>query len=274
MAVDVDAIKARVRIEDVVRTALGEMKREGRKLVACCPFHEEKTASFKVDVEEQFYKCFGCGAGGDVLDFVQKFYKCDFNAAAEKLGGAPAAGHVASKPTPPPRLALPAPAKPKTFFPTLEKLDAAAAYTASGKGGKVVARHDYPGGLFVYRIVLPLKDGDKKRKKMFLQGHSDQGGFVWGGVPISQPYHAEKLKDTPVVVLVEGEQKVEKLEALGFPARPFCFGATLTLQVSSTRPSHWRCYRLCTRIRRSRSCRLRELALNRAATWLTSPGSI
>ena len=218
MAVDVDAIKARVRIEDVVRTALGELKREGRKLVACCPFHEEKTASFKVDVEEQFYKCFGCGAGGDVLDFVQKFYKCDFNAAVEKLGGAPAAGHVASKPTPPPRLALPAPAKPKTFFPTLEKLDAAAAYTASGKGGKVVARHDYPGGLFVYRIVLPLKDGDKKRKKMFLQGHSDQGGFVWGGVPISQPYHAEKLKDTPVVVLVEGEQKVEKLEALGFPA--------------------------------------------------------
>lgn len=48
---------------------------------AKCPFHQEKTASFNIDTQKGFYKCFGCGAGGDVIKFVQDFLKVDFSQA-------------------------------------------------------------------------------------------------------------------------------------------------------------------------------------------------
>ena len=200
---DAAAIKARVRIEDVVRGALGEMKREGKNLVACCPFHSEKSASFKVDIEGQMFKCFGCGAGGDVIAFVMKYDKCDYNAAVQKLGGA----------TPAPRQ----PPKPAQVFSTLELLDKSVAYHAANKGGKVVARFDYPDGLYVYRVELAPKDG-KKRGKIFPQCHAVEGGFVYGGVEKSQPYHVEELKDAKQVIICEGELKVERLKTLGYTA--------------------------------------------------------
>ena len=49
-----------------------QLKRAGRNLKACCPFHDEKTPSFNVNPEKQIFKCFGCGAGGSVFDFVMR----------------------------------------------------------------------------------------------------------------------------------------------------------------------------------------------------------
>jgi DNA primase len=50
---------------------------------ACCPIHNEKTPSFSVSKVKQIFKCYGCGAGGDLITFVKKFKKCDFVEAIE-----------------------------------------------------------------------------------------------------------------------------------------------------------------------------------------------
>ena len=50
-----------------------------------CPFHEERTPSFNINADEKFFKCFGCGEGGDVFSFVQKMEGLDFVAALESL---------------------------------------------------------------------------------------------------------------------------------------------------------------------------------------------
>ncbi|HEY3322346.1 MAG TPA: DNA primase [Planctomycetota bacterium] len=55
---------------DVVQASVGKLIRAGRNLKACCPFHDEKTPSFNVNAEGQFFYCFGCSKGGDVITFV------------------------------------------------------------------------------------------------------------------------------------------------------------------------------------------------------------
>jgi hypothetical protein len=63
--------RAREELADVVLRRLGApTRREGRSLFWRCPFHDEKTASFKVDLKEPFFRCFGCGARGDVFSFL------------------------------------------------------------------------------------------------------------------------------------------------------------------------------------------------------------
>jgi len=61
------------------------LKRVGRNLMGRCPFHEEKSASFSVSPERQFYHCFGCKAGGDVFKYVQETEKVGFLEAVELL---------------------------------------------------------------------------------------------------------------------------------------------------------------------------------------------
>ena len=59
--------------------------RAGRNLKGLCPFHQEKTPSFNVNPEGQFFKCFGCGKGGDVFTFVMEVERCDFPQALALL---------------------------------------------------------------------------------------------------------------------------------------------------------------------------------------------
>src|SRR5215471_14543828 len=54
---------------------------------ACCPFHGEKTPSFSVDPKREIFKCFGCGAGGDAIEFVMKHETIGFIEAIEKIAG-------------------------------------------------------------------------------------------------------------------------------------------------------------------------------------------
>ena len=74
-------IKQNVNIVDVVERA-GITLRFNK---ACCPFHQEKTPSFSVHPDKNIFKCFGCGAGGDVIGFVQQFYNIDFMGAVKLL---------------------------------------------------------------------------------------------------------------------------------------------------------------------------------------------
>jgi len=77
-------VKSANPLESVVANYVS-LKRSGRNYVCCCPFHSEKTPSFHINVEDGFYKCFGCGESGDVFSFIMKMENCDFIGAVEFL---------------------------------------------------------------------------------------------------------------------------------------------------------------------------------------------
>ena len=79
-----DEIKSRCNIVDIVGRVVS-LKKAGNYYKGLCPFHNEKTPSFHVNEERQIYKCFGCGEGGDVISFTEKYYNLDFRGACEML---------------------------------------------------------------------------------------------------------------------------------------------------------------------------------------------
>ncbi len=80
----VDEIKSRCNIVDVIGRQVS-LKKTGSNHKGLCPFHNEKTPSFVVSEDKQFFTCFGCGAKGDVIEFTQRYHSLDFQAAIEKL---------------------------------------------------------------------------------------------------------------------------------------------------------------------------------------------
>ena len=73
-------------ITDTLKTEGIELKQKGKSLWASCPFHSEKTPSYKVDPEKQSFYCFGCGSSGDVISFIQKYKGLSFKDALCYLG--------------------------------------------------------------------------------------------------------------------------------------------------------------------------------------------
>ena len=80
----IDDLLNRTDIIDVVSSRV-QLKKAGKNYTACCPFHQEKTPSFSVNQEKQFYYCFGCGAGGNALGFIMDHDHLDFPEAVEEL---------------------------------------------------------------------------------------------------------------------------------------------------------------------------------------------
>lgn len=83
----IDQVLDRTDIVDVVDRRV-KLKKTGKNYSACCPFHQEKTPSFSVNPEKQFYYCFGCGAGGNALGFVMDYERMEFREAIESLAQA------------------------------------------------------------------------------------------------------------------------------------------------------------------------------------------
>ncbi|MCR9185115.1 MAG: DNA primase [Halieaceae bacterium] len=81
-----DDLLDRVDIVEVIDRRV-KLKKTGKNYSARCPFHEEKTPSFSVNPDKQFYYCFGCGAGGNALGFVMDYENMDFPQAVETLAG-------------------------------------------------------------------------------------------------------------------------------------------------------------------------------------------
>ncbi len=69
----------------VVVSEYVQLSRTGKNWKGLCPFHQEKTPSFNVNQEEQFYYCFGCGAGGNVINFIMAIENLPFVEAVERL---------------------------------------------------------------------------------------------------------------------------------------------------------------------------------------------
>ena len=83
----IDQVLDRTDIVDVVDRRV-KLKKAGKNYSACCPFHQEKTPSFSVNPEKQFYYCFGCGAGGNALGFIMDYERMEFREAIESLAQA------------------------------------------------------------------------------------------------------------------------------------------------------------------------------------------
>jgi DNA primase len=80
----IDEIVARSDIVDIIGARL-PLKKSGREFKACCPFHNEKSPSFWVSPDKQFYHCFGCGAHGTVVGFLMQYEKLGFLDAVADL---------------------------------------------------------------------------------------------------------------------------------------------------------------------------------------------
>ncbi|MFO7929589.1 MAG: CHC2 zinc finger domain-containing protein, partial [Candidatus Humimicrobiaceae bacterium] len=79
---EVDELKARTDIVDIISEYVN-LKKQGKNFLGLCPFHKEKTPSFSVDPSRQFFHCFGCGVGGDVINFVEKIENMEFIESVE-----------------------------------------------------------------------------------------------------------------------------------------------------------------------------------------------
>ena len=80
----IELIRSTADIIDVISSYI-ELKKRGRNFFGLCPFHNEKTPSFSVNQEKQIYKCFGCGSGGGVINFIMEIETLNFIDAVEKL---------------------------------------------------------------------------------------------------------------------------------------------------------------------------------------------
>jgi DNA primase len=80
----IDDLLERIDIVEVIDSRV-KLRKTGRNFTACCPFHDEKTPSFSVNPDKQFYYCFGCGAGGNALGFIMDYERMEFPEAVESL---------------------------------------------------------------------------------------------------------------------------------------------------------------------------------------------
>lgn len=80
----IEQLKANLDIVDILGNYI-QLKKAGMNYSACCPFHNEKTASFMVSPTKGIYHCYGCGAGGDAIKFVMEYEKLSFVESVEKI---------------------------------------------------------------------------------------------------------------------------------------------------------------------------------------------
>lgn len=106
--VDIAALKRRHPLGDVVEAAGIELRGRGRVRQGLCPFHGETEGSFTVYADTQKFYCFGCGLGGDVLDFIQRTDGVDLPEAIRRLEAVPPPSPHGRSPGPAPAAEAPA----------------------------------------------------------------------------------------------------------------------------------------------------------------------
>jgi DNA primase len=162
-----DKILARLDKEAFFRREIGELPRpRGDEIVVSCPFHEDTNPSFSVNLKTGLFKCFGCGAQGDVFAFYQKRHGCDFKEALASL----------------------------SKFAGVEN--------QKQPWGKIVAEYSYENetGMLLFQVVRLEPKSFRQRRP------DGNGDWVWNlqGVKLV-PYHLPALATANRVWIVEGE---------------------------------------------------------------------
>src|SRR5579872_117414 len=81
----IQLLLSRIELVDLIDGRVPLRKKSANNYFACCPFHTEKSASFSVSQNKQFYYCFGCGAHGNAIDFLMQYDRLEFPEAIEAL---------------------------------------------------------------------------------------------------------------------------------------------------------------------------------------------
>ncbi|NDV11659.1 CHC2 zinc finger domain-containing protein [Crenobacter caeni] len=215
--VDTDALRARYDIVELIGRYV-RLHKNGVEYEACCPFHDEKTPSFKVNGVKQIFQCFGCGAGGDVIDFVKQYQNVDFVGAVKLLGN----DLLPASPAP---SRLPAAQSRKEATPwqvvTPVPADAGPAHVAHIKRGMPEFRWAYrnlDGALLGYAYRFRTSDGGKEVLPHTFCVHPDgRREWRWMSFPLPRPlYGLERLGALPEhlpVLVVEGEKSADAANA-------------------------------------------------------------
>lgn len=219
--IDTAGLLRGINIVDVI-DAVVPLKKNGPEFEACCPFHTEATPSFKVSESKQFYHCFGCGANGDAIKFLQEYHGYSFVDACRALG-ARVDGDDAKTPAPP--LAVPAGAqrrrapekiKKESLWEPLPHAPADApepprAHIKRGLPERVWCYRGAAGEVlgYVYRFIT--SNGGKEVLPLTWCRHKLSGALDWHWMSFAEPrplYGLDRLAAKPdaTVLLVEGEK--------------------------------------------------------------------
>ena len=185
---DIQRVKETANLRDVVAGYV-QLKKQGRDWIGLCPFHSEKSPSFKVD-PQGFFKCFGCGEGGDVITFLEKITGDGFQDAVKVLAE---------------QFSVPLTNGRQRDAPM-----------------NIVKTYDYTDedGAILFQVC-------RLDPKSFRQRRPDgNGGWTWGlGSARRVLYNLPAIVAASQVLLVEGEKDADNLIALGYPATCSPMGA-------------------------------------------------
>ncbi len=207
--IDTQALLARTDIVQVIDRYV-PLKKAGAEFEACCPFHTEKSPSFKVNPVKQIYHCFGCGANGDAIKFLQQHQGMTFLDAVAALGGdLPAA---VGGPVP-----LPArqPEKRSPWVPIVPvPADAGVppvAHVVRGRPESTWMYRDASGALLGVVYRFRTSEGGKEVLPCVYAEHSSSGAREWHWMAFPEPrplYGLDRLAASPdsTVLMVEGEK--------------------------------------------------------------------
>lgn len=232
----VEDLKQRVDIVDVISNRYNiTLKRENNEHVACCPFHKEKTPSFKVNGPKQFYYCFGCGASGSVLDFIIEYENLDTKPAIDRLKEFAGVSEQTSAPVAKPvQRETTREADPSSLWiPIMPVPESAPKLMQGGKTGPIynpkrtseanayVQYSPEPDGVYPYRntdghllgAVLRIMIQDQKiTPAVTYCVNVETGEEAWclKGLPEPKPlYNIDRWSGRDTVLLVEGESCVD-----------------------------------------------------------------
>lgn len=168
-----DEIRNRLTLSEIIGKRI-KVTRAGREFKACCPFHHEKSPSFTINDDKQFYHCFGCGAHGDVIGFVMQHDGLPFPEAIEQL--AALAGLQVPQQTP---QEIEQAKKEKDLYTLMEDTTAYFVDTLYGSDGAVSLKYLEDRGLkretlSAFRLGFAPADGQALRKHLAAKGYSDK----------------------------------------------------------------------------------------------------
>ena len=173
--VDIPALKARHPLGDTVEASGVRLRGKGRVRQGVCPFHDELEASFTVYADSERWYCFGCGLGGDVLDFVQRVEGLSLPEAIQRLdvGGHRPVSETAPRPVPTRRpKATPLPPRDPTLLTAAARFYAVQLRRSSEARGYLASRGVGP--VAAARLGLGYSPGNGLRQALESCGFSEK----------------------------------------------------------------------------------------------------
>ena len=210
--IDVDKLLAGVDIVKLIDQYV-PLKKSGAEFEACCPFHTEKSPSFKVSPSKQMYHCFGCEANGNAIGFLMEYQGLEFLDAVKQLGG-DVEGADPDIPKPVQRESVKADDKVEWLHLSPVPDDAEPppkAHTYRGKPKATWTYRDGVGRVLGYVCRFEKSDGGKETIPLSYLEHPESGHRQWRWHSFAEPrplYGIDLLAKRPDawVLLVEGEK--------------------------------------------------------------------